>query len=115
MIKIIKKPIKRQEIVAMAKNQFGDLIKIVVDIKSQIMAVGGEVHAEEEALLVEKENSQREHTWGINLWPEKPREDWVEFDSVINLKPYFNNRSRGVKNPEIREIIKKIIDKLILD
>ena len=111
-IKIIKNNISRKELVEIAKNQFGDLIKAVVDIEQEIMAIGGELHADEEALLMEREDSKREYVWGINLYPEKSGEEWIEFDSLINLKPSFGNRSRGIENHEIRDKIKKIIDKL---
>lgn len=113
-IRILKeKPITKQELRDMAKGAFGDLVKAVVDIEQGILALGGEFHADEEALLMEQEGSKREYTWGINLYPEKSGEELIEFDSVINLKPSFGNRTRGVRNEEaqkkIREIVKKFI------
>ena len=115
VIKIVKNPISKQELIKMAKEQFGDLLKAVVDIEKEIMAIGGELHSDEESLLIEKEHSKREYTWGINFYLEKPEEEWIEFDSVINLKPSFGNRSRGVENPKVREKIKEIVGKLVLD
>ncbi|MBL7142068.1 MAG: hypothetical protein ISS83_00135 [Candidatus Pacebacteria bacterium] len=112
-IKIIKDPISKKELIDMAKEQFGDLIKAVVDIDQGIMAVGGEMHADEEAILMEKETSRRESTWGINIYPGKNKEEMIEFDSVINLKPSFGNRSRSVDNPEIQNKIRNIVEKLI--
>ena len=110
---IVKDLIKREELKHIAKEQFGDLVKAVVDIEQGIMAIGGELHSDEEVMLMEQENSNREHTWGINLYPEKTGNDWIEFDSVINLKPSFGNRSRGVDNPAIQEKIRKIVEKLV--
>ena len=98
----------------MAKEQFGDLLKAVVDVEQEIMAVGGEMHADDEVMLMEQEDSKREHIWGINLYPEKMGEDLIEFDSVINLKPSFGNRSRGIDDPKIKEKIRNIIKKLVL-
>ena len=112
-IKIIKTPIKKSEILEMANDEFGDMVKAVVDISQEIMAVGGELHADEEVLLSEQENSKRENTWGINLYPKKSIDNWIEFDSMINLKPSFGNRSRDVKNPETREKIINIVKKLV--
>ncbi|TSC53621.1 MAG: hypothetical protein LiPW31_337 [Microgenomates group bacterium LiPW_31] len=112
-IKIVKDSINKEELLAMARGQFGDLVKAVVDVGQGIMAVGGEMHADEEVVLMEQESSKREHTWGINIYPEKTGDDWIEFDSVINLKPSFGNRSRGVDNPETQEKIRKIIEKLV--
>jgi len=84
-IKIIKDPISKKELVDFAKEQFGSLIKVVVDIEQEIMAIGGEMHADEEATLIEQEDSKREYTWGINLYPEKSGEELIEFNSIINI------------------------------
>ncbi len=113
-IRIIKNPISKSELADIAKEEFGDLVKAVVDIEQEIMAVGGELHADEEVLLTENEGSKRENTWGINIYPKKSEGEWIEFDSMINLKPIFGNRSRGVENDAIREKIKKIVEKLII-
>lgn len=111
-IKIIKDPIDKKELVDIAKNQFGDMVKAVVDIEQEIMAIGGELHADEEVILMEKQGSKREYTWGINFYPEK--EEFIEFDSMVNIKPSFGNRSRNVEDLEIREKIKAIVQKLII-
>ena len=99
----------------MADARFGDLVKAVVDVEKRIMAVGGEMHADEEVVLMEQENSKRENTWGINIYPKEKDEKLIEFDSVINIKPLNNNRSRNVENSEIKEKIKKIVNKLIIE
>ena len=96
-----------------AKEQFGDLVKAVVDVERGIMVVGGELHADGEVELMEKEGSRREHTWGINLYPEKFGDAFIEFDSMINLKPAFGNKTRGVESEEVRIKIKTIVQKLI--
>ncbi len=96
----------------MAEEGFGDLVKAVVDIEKEIMVIGGELHADEEALLL-KSGSRQENLWGINLYPQKAGEEFVEFDSVINLKPALGNRSRGIENPGIQKRIREIVEKLI--
>jgi len=112
-IKIIKEPITKQELKKIAEERFGDLVKGVVDINQGIIALGGELHADEEVLLINKYGSKGEDTWGINLYPDKPKEQMLEFDSIINIKPSLNNKSRDVLDEAIREKIKQIIDKLI--
>lgn len=103
-----------EEVREMAREgKFDGLVKAAVDIEKEIIAVGGEFHADEEVALMETAGSRRENTWGINIYPENPGEDFIEFDSMINLKPAFGNRSRAVENPEIREKIKEIVNKLI--
>lgn len=113
-IKIVKKekPINREELGQMAKDMFGELVKAVIDVEQGIMAIGGEFHADEETRLMEEEGSKRESTWGINIYPEKSKEEWIEFDSMVNLKPALGNRTRGVESGEIQEKIKEIVNTL---
>lgn len=113
-IKIVKDSITKKELADIAKKQFSDLIKAVVDVEQEIMAIAGEMHSDEEVALMEKEGSKRENTWGINLYPGKSGEELIEFDSIINLKPSFGNRSRGVDNSEVKEKIRNIVEKLLL-
>lgn len=105
-IKIISTSVTLDELKTMAENQFGSLVKAVVDIEKNSMAIGGEMHADEEAHLLD-EGSKQENLWGINIFPAQPPESRIEFDSMINIRPYLGNRSRNVENPEIQ---KKIID-----
>ncbi len=112
-IHIVKKLISKKELEKIAKEEFGNVAKAVVDVEQGIMAVGGELHADGEVLLMENEGSHRENTWGINLYIEKSGEEFIEFDSMVNLKPAFGNRSRDVENPDIKEKIKKIVNELI--
>lgn len=114
-IKVVKDGIRREELSRMASAGFGDVVKAAVDVAQELMAVGGELHADEEALLMEQCGSSREHLWGINLYPMKSGEEWIEFDSMINIKPSFGNRSRGVENPETREKIIAIVTKLVTE
>src|SRR5688572_33303429 len=99
-ITIIRQPIHRTELVSLAKAGFGDMIKAVVDLDRGIMAVGGELHADEEATLIQ-DGSIQPNLWGINFYPEET-EGWVEFDSMINVRPAQNNRSRSVEDTELR-------------
>lgn len=111
-MKIIENKISKSELETMAKNMFGDFVKAVVDIEREIMAVDAELHADLEALLLER-GSKQENLWGINLYPELSGEDFVEFDSMINIKPRQENRSRNVENQEIRDKIISIVNKLV--
>lgn len=112
-ILIIKDPITRFKLREIAKERFGDLVKAAVDIEQELMAVGGELHVDEEVELIEKEQSKNENVWGINIYPDKEGEDFIEFDSMINIKPKFGNRTRGVDNLKIKNKIISIVNKLI--
>ncbi len=111
-MEVITNKILVKELKKMADKMFGNLVKGVVDIEKEVMAVNGELHADEQALLIEN-GSKQENLWGINIYLEKIDQDFIEFDSVINIRPSQQNRSRGVDNPEIREKIIKIVNKLI--
>ncbi len=111
-MKIIKDKISLNELRQMAERRFGNLVKAVVDIKKEVIALDAELHADEEGLLLENGSEQKD-LWGINLYPELTNEDFIEFDSMINLRPSCGNLSRDIGNPEIREKIIKIINKLV--
>lgn len=112
-MKIIKDLISRAELKRLASEQFGNVIKVVVDVEQEIMAIGGELHVDMEVLLVENENSKREDTWGVNLYPDETEENFVEFDSMINLKPIQNNLTRNVEDKGIQKKIKEIINRIV--
>jgi hypothetical protein len=109
---IVREPILRAELDTIARRQFGDMVKAVVDVEREIMVIGGELHADEEAALLE-DGSQQRNLWGINLYPQKTPEEWIEFDSMINVRPSQGNRSRGVADPGVRTAIVRIAGKLI--
>jgi hypothetical protein len=111
-IRIIKEPITFEELKKIAKQRYGDMIKAVVDVEREIIALGGDLHSDEEIFLIEN-GSLQENLWGINLWIEKPFEEMIEFDSIINIRPKQGNRSRFIEDENIRNKIKEIIKKLI--
>ncbi len=112
-MKIVNDKISVDELRKIAEETFGELVKAVVDVEKEVMAVAGELHSDEEMLLLSS-GSKQKNLWGINLYPEKyPNEDWIEFDSIINLRPYFGNKSRGVDDPEVRKKIIEIVNKLV--
>ena len=112
-MKIIKEKIEIDELKEMTKIMFDNLVKSVIDIEKEIMAVDAEMHVDLEEFLMKKENSQPKNLWGINIWPDEIGEKFIEFDSLINLKPGLGNRTRGIDDVEIRNKIIKIVDKLV--
>lgn len=111
-MKIVKDKIAIFELNEMSEKMFGSLVKAMVDIEKEIMAVDAPMHADLLEFLIEQEKSEPKNLWGINIYPKKTGEDFIEFDSIMNLKPDMGNRTRGVEDEKIREKITKIVKKL---
>lgn len=111
-MRIVRDGVTLEDLRTMAAAGFGTLVKAVVDVEAGIMAVDGELHADQEALLLEHGSAQRD-LWGINLYPDVDGDDWLEYDSMINLRPASGNRSRGVDDPVLRERIRGIVSRLV--
>ena len=110
-IELIDTSVTLDKLKKMAEEQFaGELVKAVVDIEKNLMAIGGAMHADEEAFLLEQ-GSEQQNLWGINLRPND--EDLIEFDSMINIRPSQNNRSRSVEDLAVQEEIRKIVAELV--
>jgi len=113
-MKIISTPISRRTVLKEYSHYFRKLIKAVVDIKKQIIAIDAELHADLEALLLEK-GSKQEDLWGINLYLEEEKDEQIEYTALINIRPSLNNKWMEVEDPQIREKIKDIVNRLIVD
>ena len=111
-IRVVRDTLSRDELTEIAKQLFGDMVKAVVDVEQGLMAIGGELHSDEEAMLLDQGSAQRD-LWGINLYPDKPLNEWIIFDSMINVRPSGGNRSRYVESSEIREAVTRIVNRLV--
>jgi hypothetical protein len=105
-------PISLEEIRELGKARFGDMVKGVIDLRHGVLLLDADLHADQEAELLAEGAAQRD-LWGINLYPDLPGDDWLEFDSMINLRPSFGNRSRGVDDEATREAIRVLIGRLV--
>ena len=111
-MKLIKETLTLDELKKMATAGFGNMVKAVVDIDRELLALDGELHADLEALLLEG-GSKQKRLWGINLYPDIKDDGFIEFDSMINMRPSQGNRSRGVDNEETKKKIIEIVEKRI--
>lgn len=109
---LIDKPIKIEKLKKMAVATFGDLVKAVVDIEKEIIVIDAPMHADEEEYLLESGSSQ-DNLWGINFYPDLVGEDFIEFDSMINVRPRLNNFTCGIDNADIRKQIQDVVNKLV--
>lgn len=113
-VEILRQATSRARLTTIAAAQFGDMVKAVVDVQRGVMAIGGELHADEEAALIE-DGSAQPHLWGINLYPAEAGDGWIEFDSMINVRPSQGNRSRNVEDETIRNQIRQVVAALVED
>ncbi len=110
---LVKDKITNDELKPLSKKMYNHLVKAVVDIEQEIMAIDAPLHSDEEEFLLER-GSLQDNLWGINIYPDEVgSERWIEFDSLINIRPAIGNRSRYVENPQLREKIIKIVKQLI--
>jgi hypothetical protein len=111
-MRIVREPITLDELRQLAVDQFGDFVKAVVDVRQGVLAVGAELHADDEAALLEQ-GARQADLWGINLYPDRPAAERVEFDAMINVRPAQGNRSRSVDDAGIRQQILDTVARLV--
>lgn len=99
----------------MANQMYGgQFVKVVVDIVKSRVVVDAEMHVDEEPYLLETGSKQTD-LWGINLYPDKfGNDDFIEFDSMVNIRPRQNNNSRNVEDEEIQNQIRAVINKTVV-
>ncbi len=109
-MKILQETVTVGELKTIAADTFGDMIKAVVDVRLGVVALDAELHSDLEALLIEN-GSRQDELWGINFYPDLDGDDFIEFDSMINVRPSQGNAGRGVEDPAIRDKIAEIVNK----
>jgi hypothetical protein len=102
-----------QELQQEAQQMYGSLVKAVVDVAQNTMMINAEMHADLEAAMLAG-GAKQENLWGINLYPANYQtQDFIEFDSLINIRPHQNNRSRYVEDEKVRTIIINIVTRIV--
>ena len=102
----------RSELARLVGAYFEDMVKYVVDVERRVAAVGGELHADAEKLLLE-EGSRQADLWGANYYPGRGAEDCIEYTSLINIRPSQGNRSMLIEDSGIQERVREITFALI--
>lgn len=108
---IFRSNINLDDVKKIAAETFGEMAKAVIDIDRNIIAVGGELHADAEAVLLEDGSSQA-NLWGINIYPDKSPDEQIEYTSLINIRPSIGNRSQEIEDQKIRDQIRRIVDQM---
>lgn len=107
-IQMVTKTLPKEQVVALAQATFGDMVKVVVDIEKKILGIGGELHADAEALLLES-GSEQKNVWGANIFPGRPQGKQIEFTSLINIKPKQGNTQTVITDPTIQQQVADVI------
>jgi Protein of unknown function (DUF5674) len=111
-ILFVESRLDRAELRRLVERHFEDMAKYVVDVVRGVAAVGGELHADEEALLLEH-GSRQDDLWGANYYPGRGEEGCIEYTALINIRPAQGNRSMLVEDAEVRRRVREITFDLI--
>jgi len=110
---IVDDKITWAEVRQLAEESYGDMVKAVADINLELVAIGGEMHADAEQLLLAN-GSRQEDLWGFNIYPEAEGDKILEYVSFINIRPRQNNRSQEIASAEVKDKIKNLVKKIII-
>lgn len=110
---LVKDSISIHEVIRLAEESYGDMVKGVVDIHDEIIVFGGEYHADGESTLLSI-GSKQENIWGFNLYPHVPSDRWIEYTSLINIRPRQGNSSYEIRDIHIRNRIHEIVSQKII-
>lgn len=111
-IVIINQKITKKELKEIAQNNHGDMVKGVVDLSKNNMALGGDMHADAEEVMLNN-GSKQEDLWGFNIFPDSPEDKRYEYISFINIRPRQNNFDMTIQDPTLRKKMKTVIEGLI--
>jgi hypothetical protein len=113
-IVVVERRIERSELARLVGAFFGDMVKIVVDVRREVAAVGGELHADAEQILLEQ-GSRQADLWGANYYPGRGSEGCLEYTALINIRPSQANPSMEIHAAETRTSVRRIVGRLIGD
>ncbi len=112
-ILIAKTKIDQKTLKALCDAWFDDMVKVVVDIERHVAALGGDLHADAETLLLQEGSTQR-NLWGANIYPYQHPENRIEYTALINIRPHQDNLSMEISDENIRKSVKKIIHQIVM-
>jgi hypothetical protein len=112
-ILLTNKKITPEQLLELCHEFFGDMVKLVIDIERKWVAIGGELHADAEGLLI-KNGSHSKDIWGCNFYPWHAPDDRIEYTALINIRPRQGNLSMEIQDVNIRTEVRKIVEALVL-
>ena len=112
-IVVVEDKITVNELREIAKEFYVSMIKGVVDIEKSVVAFGGEYHIDANIVLMDNGSKQKD-IWGFNIYFDRPREEWLKYNSLINIRPLAGNNEMDVQNEDIRNKMKEVINSKII-
>jgi hypothetical protein len=112
-ILIVTEKVSPEVVASFMGDPFEEVVKYVVDVERGIIALGGELHADAEAVLIENGSSPTA-LWGANLYPRLPPERRIDYTALINIRPAQGNPGLEVRDPALRARIRELTEKLLL-
>jgi len=111
-IVVVDRRIEPRELARLVDRFFGRMVKLVVDVRRNVVAVGGELHADAEQVLLAA-GSRQADLWGANYYPARGREACLEFTALINIRPGQGNRSMEIEDEATRETVRRLTFELV--
>lgn len=111
-IVVLDRRVEPAVLAELVRRFFEDMVKYVVDVERGVIALGGELHADAEAVLLEH-GSRQQDLWGANYYPGRGPDGCIEYTSLINISPARGNRGMEVADPTVREAIRSATHRLI--
>jgi hypothetical protein len=111
-ILVLDRRISREELTRLVGAYFEDMVKYVVDVRRGLIAIGGELHADAEQVLLDS-GSQQHDLWGANYYPGRGPEACIEYTALVNIRPSQGNRAMEIEAPEVRERVRQLTAELV--
>ncbi len=106
-ILIPAKQLQMADLEQFLNSPFEKMIKFVVDVRLEKIALGGEMQADAEEELIRGGSAQGD-LWGGNLWPwERPPR--IEYISLINIHPAADNRGMEIRLDHVRRAVRDVV------
>lgn len=107
-ILVVRESVSESAVHALAEAWHGTLVKGVADIKTGIVALGGEWHMDANNRLLAEGSDQR-NLWGFNIYPKEKGDAAIEYTSLINIRSMQGNRSMEITSEETRKAVRRVV------
>lgn len=103
-----------EDLTRYARDTFGDMAKIAVDIERGIIAIGCRIHAECRDMLV-NDGSRTSDVWGASVFPDRKGEERISYISTsVNPQLQPDKPVAEIASVDIRDCVREIVERLLL-